>query len=331
MKEYFNFLGFKINTKKFLISLAIFAGVVLVLVLCDLLLFRVSWYGFLIGCAFLLAVIIACELMPERNLKKDLPYDLIWWIFPLSIIGARFAFVINNIELYNSFWEMCAVWEGGLSIWGGVMGGALGLVICCLIKKVNPLSAMDVAAPVLILGQAIGRWGNFANVEVYGWEITNDALKWFPFGVNVNGTWHLANFFYESLLDLIGFFVLLFLLRKTKQKGLVASSYLMYYGFIRFFLEDLRDPEFIMIIPGTDIAWSKLISGIMFLIGLIALITILVVDYVNKRKNNLVAVKSQGEETKINEVKETTKKNKTDNQEMIDNETTKADQNLKND
>ena len=284
MKDYFNFLGFKVNTKKFLITSGIFAAVVLILVLCDLLLFRVSWYGFLMGTAFLIAVVVSAELMPLRGLKKDLPYDLIWWIFPLSIIGARFAYVVNFPEQFSNFYEMIAVWNGGLSIYGGVIGGTIGLVICCLIKKVNPISAMDCVAPVLILGQAIGRWGNFFNVEVYGHEITNSAMKWFPMGVRVNGVWHLATFFYESVLDLAGFFILLLLVRKTKQKGIVASSYLTYYGFIRFFLEDLREDQFKMFIPGTTIAWSKLMSIIVFAIGVIGLIACITIYFVKRRK-----------------------------------------------
>lgn len=286
MKDYFNFLGFKINTKKFLITVGVFAALVLILVLIDLLLFRISWYGFLMGCAFIIAVVVSAELMPCRGLKKDLPYDLIWWIFPLAIIGARIAYVINYPEQYKTFLDIIAVWEGGLSIYGGVIGGGIGLVICCLIKKVNPISAMDCVVPVLILGQAIGRWGNFFNAEVYGHEITNAALQWFPFGVKINGVWHLATFFYESVLDLAGFFILLLLVRKTKQKGLVVSSYLTYYGFIRFFLEDLRDASFIMIIPGTDIAWSKLVSIIMFGIGIICLITCIILSCVKRRKNS---------------------------------------------
>lgn len=286
MKDYFNFLGFKINTKKFLITVGVFAALVLILVLIDLLLFKISWYGFLMGCAFILAVVVSAELMPCRGLKKDLPYDLIWFIFPLAIIGARIAYVINYPEQYKTFLDVIAVWEGGLSIYGGVMGGALGLIICCLIKKVNPIPAMDCVAPVLILGQAIGRWGNFFNAEVYGHEITNSALQWFPFGVKINGVWHLATFFYESVLDLAGFFMLLLLVRKTKQKGLVTSAYLTYYGFIRFFLEDLRDAEFIMRIPGTNIAWSKLVSIITFSVGVICLITCLIISYVKRRKNS---------------------------------------------
>lgn len=285
MREDFNFLGFKINTRKFLMTVAVYAAIIIVLMILDMFVLDISWYGFLMGSAFLLAVVMATDLMKERDIDSEFPYDLIWWVFPLSIVGARIAFVVNNLDLYSNFWEMCQVWNGGLSIYGGVMGGAVGLVICCLLKHKNILSAMDCVAPVLILGQAIGRWGNFINKEVYGWEITNEALQWFPFGVKIGSRWHLANFFYESVLDLLGFFILLLVLRKSKQKGIVACTYLAYYGFIRYFLEQLRDPKFIMVVPGTSIEWSALTSIIMFSIGAIGLITIFIVNLVKNRKN----------------------------------------------
>lgn len=284
MNDYFNLLGFKINTKKFLISVGVFFALVLTLVLIDLLLFKIKWYGFLMGCAFILAVIISAEIMPCRGLKKDFPYDLIWWIFPLSIIGARTAYIVNFPAQFPNFYEMIAVWNGGLSIYGGVIGGMLGLVICCIIKKVNPIPTMDCIAPVLILGQAIGRWGNFFNEEIYGYEITNSSLKWFPMGVQINGVWHYATFFYESILDFLGFFILLAVVRKTKQKGIVASCYFVYYGFIRFFLENLREDQFKMFIPGTTIPWSKLVSIITFSIGVLGLIACLII-YLIKRRN----------------------------------------------
>ncbi len=285
MKQDFNFLGFTINIRKFLLTLAIFCGVVIVLMLVHMFITPISWYGFLMGCAFLLAVVIACDLAKYRDLNDDFPYDLIWWVFPFSIIGARTAFVLNNLELYNDFWDMIAVWNGGLSILGGVMGGAVGLIICCLIHKKNIFSAMDICSPVLILGQSIGRWGNFINAEVYGWEVTNKALQWFPFAVKIGNHWHLANFFYESVLNFGGFVGLLYLLRNTKQKGLVSCAYLMFYGFIRFFLEQLRDKQFILYIPGTNIAWSMLTSAIMFFVGAIGLLTIFIVKRVKQRKS----------------------------------------------
>ena len=322
MKEYFNFLGFKINTKKFMLSLGIFAFVVLLLVICDMLFLEVSWYGFLTGLAFLLAVVISNELMPERNLKKDFSYDLIWWIFPFSIIGARVAFVVNNIELFDSFWEMCAIWNGGQSIYGGVIGGIVGLVICSLIHKQNPISAMDCVAPVLILGQAIGRWGNFINQELYGWEIKNKAFQWFPIGVEVNGTWHMALFFYESVLNLLGFFALLYILRKTKKKGVVTLTWFAYYGFIRFFLEQLRETKYIMYIPNTTIQWSSVTSIIMFVIGVGGLIAIFVKDYLDK-KNGLVLssekVKSEKQTAKPQNDKSVSKTTQTAKEEVEKN------------
>ncbi len=283
MRKHFNFLGFKINTKNFLISLAVFAGIFLLLVIIDEYFKSVSWYGFLIGCAFLLAVVLAGELMPERGLSKDFPYTLIWWVFPFTVVGARLAFVLSEIDYYNSFFEVIAIWKGGLSLYGGIIGGVIGLLICCAIKRVNPISAMDVSAPVLILGQSIGRWGNFINGEVYGWEITNKSLQWFPFGVKIDGVWHLANFFYESVLNFGGFLLLLYILRKSKQKGVVLSSYCVYYGIVRLFLEGLREPEFIMLIPGTSIEWSRLMSCVIILVGIVGLIITNIVK--NKRYN----------------------------------------------
>ena len=94
---------------------------------------------------------------------------------------------------------MFKVWEGGMAIYGGIIGGVIGLVICALIKKKNIVSCMDMAAPCLIIAQAIGRWGNFINKEVYGFQVTSKAWQWFPFAVEVGGKYYLATFFYESI------------------------------------------------------------------------------------------------------------------------------------
>lgn len=276
MKNSFNFFGFKINTKYFILSLVILIAVVSFLLGADLLgWFSVSWYGVIIGIGFILAVVIASELTKERSLYKDLPYDLIWLVFPFAIIGARVFYVVNSLHEFNSFWEMVKMWEGGgLSIYGGIIFGIIAVLIFSAIKKINPLRIMDIAAPVLAFGQSIGRWGNFVNQEVYGFEITNKALQWFPFGVKIGNTWHLATFFYESVLNLIGFFVLVTILRKTKTNGVVAFSYFVWYGVIRLFLESLREPEYILLIPGTNIQFSSLVSVLIIVTGVIGLIVL---------------------------------------------------------
>lgn len=280
MKEHFTFFGFKINTKKFIISAIVTLCVVLLLVGLDLLGVDISWYGVIIGGGFLLAVIIATQLAPERGIYKDFSYDIIWWVFPFAIIGARVFYVLNSLHEFDTFVDTLKIWEGGLSIFGGIFGGALAVIIFCRIKKLNVLKTMDVIAPVLILGQAIGRWGNFLNAEVYGFEITNSAWQWFPFGVNINGTWHLATFFYESVLNLAGFFVLVTLLRKNKNTGVVVSAYLFWYGTVRAVLESLRVEKYILYIPGTTVQFSSLVSIIIAVIGLGGLIYI----YIKNRK-----------------------------------------------
>ena len=146
-----------------------------------------------------------------------LKYSIIaLFALPCAIVGARVYYCIFNGV--SSFLEIFEVWKGGLAIYGGIIGGFLGLLLCCKIKKYSLAKACDLAAPCLILGQAIGRWGNFFNQEVYGAKITDPALQWFPFGVLLNnGEWHYALFFYECIINIIIFIVLLKLLKKITK------------------------------------------------------------------------------------------------------------------
>lgn len=284
MRENFNLFGFKINTKNFLITMAVSAGALLLLLLLDALWLDISWYGVLIGTGFLLAIAVACGNAPLRGFDSSFVYSLVWWIFPLSIIGARVYYVIFDWNSFDTFWDMCKIWEGGMAIYGGIIGGVIGLIICCLIKKKSILDAMDLAAPSLILGQAIGRWGNFINVEVYGFEVTNKALQWFPFAVKVGSTYHLATFFYESILNIGGFFLLLYILRKCKDKGIVTSTYFLFYGIVRICLESLRIPEYILFLWGTNIPVSSLVSACLILAGAVWLTIILIKKYKHNKK-----------------------------------------------
>lgn len=279
--------GFKFKIKNLLLTLIIACAVAIALVLVDMYITKISWYGVIIGTAFLVAIMFSTQLFEFRGLQNDFAFDLILWIFPLSIICARAYYVICSPEEFSNFGEMIAVWNGGIAIYGGIIGGLIGLIICCLIKKKNIISTMDVAAPCLIIAQAIGRWGNFINQEVYGMEVTNKAMQWFPFAVKitrgVSESWHLATFFYESLLNVGGFFLLVTILRKTKIKGVVASAYLVFYGTVRYLLEGLRESEYILNIPGTNIAVSKFVSLVIILVG-VAWLTCLLI----KNRNNQV-------------------------------------------
>ncbi|NCB48052.1 MAG: prolipoprotein diacylglyceryl transferase [Clostridia bacterium] len=290
MKKTFSFLGMEFNTKNSILAVSIFTGIVGILVAIDLTYNAMNWYGFLIGMGFIVAIIFSSKLAKYRGLDKQFPYEIIYFVLPLSIIGARAYYVIfNGVPL---FWDAFMIWNGGLAIYGGVIGGAIGGIIYCLIKKQSILSSADVVAPVLILGQAIGRWGNFINKEVYGFVVTDTAWQWFPFAVPIESfggsvTWHLATFFYESFFDLIGFFLLVFILRRTKKhRGIVGCAYLIYYGIARYFLEGLRIPEYILYLPNTTFPVSQLVSLISIGLGIVGLAIILILN--KTKKENLL-------------------------------------------
>jgi len=282
----FTILGLEFNTKQTLITLAIAAAFFVLMIGLNLTGVNVSWYGVLIGCAFLVALAIAIRLCKFRGLDRELPYDLIWWIFPFSIVGARLYYVI--FERISFFWDAFKVWDGGMAIYGGIIGGAIGLIICCLIKKVNILKAMDIAAPVLILGQGIGRIGCYMAGCCVGIEVTNEALQFFPISYFIHGEWHLATFFYECILDIAGFFLLLFLIRKIKETGFITFTYLLYYGIVRSILETFREvsADNALIIPGTNIKVSQLVSIICVVVGTIGLCYILIKKIRSKADSN---------------------------------------------
>lgn len=286
MKDDFTIWGFKINTRKFMLTLGISAAVLILLVVLDMFVIDISWYGVIIGVGFLVAIWLATKLASFRDLPNDFAYDLILWIFPLSIIGARAYYVLTSLDEFDTFGEMLAVWNGGMAIYGGIIGGLIGLIICCSIKKKNIVDTMDLACPCLIIAQSIGRWGNFVNQEVYGWEVTNKAWQWFPFAVKIGDSWHLATFFYESILNLGGFFLLTHLLRKHRDRGLVTSVYMIFYGTVRIILEALREDYYILKIPHTNLAVSQVVSGVIIVIGIVWLTLILV----RRRKEQIAKI-----------------------------------------
>lgn len=229
----------------------------------------VTWYGLIITTGVIVALSVAILLCKIRKINTDTALELLVWCFPLAILGARSYYCIFSGYSYN-FIEFISIWNGGIAIYGGIIGGLLGVILYSIIRKKDFLSTLDLIAPCLIIAQAIGRWGNFANQEVYGIEITDPNLQWFPFGVFIEalGQWHYATFFYESMFNLIGFFVLYMLFRKNLHKGVVTAVYLMFYGTIRFFLEMLRAPSEILFIGNSGIPVSCVVSLCFALVGL---------------------------------------------------------------
>lgn len=214
----------------------------------------IKWYAIIIVSGMLIAlglfmflcskrsIIVDKTNMLEKRRSLDNEFCLAMFIFAIvfAIVGARLFFVIPRGDL-ASFFDFRT---GGLTIIGGIPCGALGIYICCLIYKKSFFRVTDLVVPCLLLGQVIGRWGNFVNGELYGMEITAEWLQFFPMAVLINGTWHAANFFYEMMLNLVGMCIALYLIYRYKERikpGVLTTGYLAWYALVRGCLEFLKE------------------------------------------------------------------------------------------
>ena len=233
----------------------------------------ITYYGFLIALGMGLGVFVACKLAKLRGLKSDDILLLACYILPLSILGARTYYVIFAKESY-SFIEFFKIWEGGLAILGGVIGGAIGIILYCVIHKKNFLNIADIAVISLALGQGIGRIGCYFAGCCYGIEVMDSSLMWFPLSTKIDGVWHLSTFFYESFCCFVIFGVFLFLiLKKVKTRGIMSSLYLICYGVVRFCLEAIRDESESLYLG--HVKFSQLLSGLMVVGGIILLLLLI--------------------------------------------------------
>lgn len=203
----------------------------------------INLYGILIALGVVAAVLYMSREAKRLSLPDETAVDMALWSVPIAVLFSRLYYVAFTWERYrHDFISIFKVWEGGLAIYGGVIGGALGVYALSRYKKLPFLQLLDLVAPGLILGQAIGRWGNFFNGEAFGEAITNPAWQFFPAAVFVEGQWHMATFFYESAFNLLGFFVLLRLRKWSYRKGhgFLLQWYFIWYGLVRLVIEGLR-------------------------------------------------------------------------------------------
>lgn len=279
---------------------------------------EIKWYGVIIAFAMVMGMVAAIFTSKAKGYNKGIVLDVAIAAIPLALVGARLYYVI--FYGVNSFWEIFEVWNGGMAIYGGVIGGFLGIVIVSKVKKVPILDLCDIAAPCLILGQAIGRWGNFVNQEAYGALITNPSFQWFPFGVyidssnftsdainqiesfygtsmGVDGAWFNATFFYESFWNLIGFVVLMMIVFRIKIPGIVTSCYFIYYGIGRAIIEGFRTDS--LYLWNSSIRVSQALS-ILLVIGGIVMLS-LCIWYYKKHPRTVTQASSVLEIEKVDE------------------------------
>lgn len=225
-------------------------------------------YGLLIAIGILVAVFLCHKQEKEKGLPEDTAIDLALWCVPLAIVGARLYYVAFQWAQYkDNLLSILYVWEGGMAIYGGIIGGVLGGLLMAKVKKLPFLKMADMVAPVLMLAQAIGRWGNFVNGEAYGYEILNPSLQFFPVAVQIDGVWHMATFFYESLWNVIGFLMLWLNRKKVRRDGNLAFCYLIWYGVGRSVIEGLRTDSLMM----GPLRVSQWLSIFLVIVGILCL------------------------------------------------------------
>lgn len=240
---------------------------------------KIYAYALIIVSGMLAAFFVISLLFKRRNMSPDLFLTFFVICLPTAIVTTRLFYCITDGLPISEWFSFQSIRQGGLSIVGGIIGGAASILIVCYVKKVNFFRVGDCVVVGLLLAQSIGRWGNFANQEVYGGVVTNPALQFFPFAVYIenNGAWHYAFFFYESMVTLTAA-VLLFLnawFNVKKPNGVNTACYFIVYGLTRSIMEPLRDESFIL---GNGVPWSMIFSLLMFVAGAALLVTLLVLN-----------------------------------------------------
>ncbi len=203
--------------------------------------FDIRFYGIIIAFGLLLAVIYGLKRKKHFGLTEDDILDGVLWIVPFAIICARAYYCLFSWDSFkDNPISVLYIWQGGIAIYGGVLGTVLGIFVFCRIKRIKPGVVLDLVALGFLIGQSIGRWGNFFNREAFGAE-TESFLRMGLFNVlSQSYQYFHPTFLYESLWNLAGFLLLHFLSGKRRYDGQIALGYVVWYGFGRAFIEGLR-------------------------------------------------------------------------------------------
>ncbi len=211
----------------------------------------IEWYAIII-CIGILAAYFICDRLAKRfDIKGDDIIDGMLVGLPAGFIGARVWYILGDLDSFDSFMDMISVWNGGLAIYGGVLGAVLAVAVFCKVKKISLPNLLDLVAIGFMIGQIIGRWGNFANVEVFG---VQTELPWrMGVGVDCIAEYVHPLFLYESLWNLLGLLIILGYMDFRKYKGELFLMYMTWYGIGRAWMEPMRDVAYNLHIFGLRI------------------------------------------------------------------------------
>lgn len=234
----------------------------------------VRWYGIIVVSSVMAAILLATRLAPRRGLDPEFIPDLAMWAVPAGFIGARLyeVFVLQWPYYSQHPWDIPAIWQGGLAIHGGIIGGVL-VGIWYARRHRQPIGPWaDAIAPGILLAQGIGRWGNFFNQEAYGNAVSAEFMSrfpaWFQEQMFIDGAYRHPTFLYESVWNFLGTGILLWFFGRRPPAGSVFFGYLVVYNIGRFFIEGIRlDSSFL---PG-DLRVAQVMAAALVVLGLAGL------------------------------------------------------------
>ncbi|MEG2283056.1 MAG: prolipoprotein diacylglyceryl transferase [Bacilli bacterium] len=242
----------------------------------DLGFIQIYWYSVFIIIAMFVGCLVIYREIKKQNINEEFVINLLFYGLIFGLIGARLYFVAFNLDYYLKYpLEILEIWNGGLAIHGGIIAGFIWMVFYTKKYKTNTMKILDITVPGLLIGQAIGRWGNFFNQEAFGGITSKLALEklglpnYIIEGMKIDGVYRQPTFLYESVWNFIGFIAIL-MLRKYKyiKTGQLTGFYLMWYSFGRFFIEGMRTDS-LMLGP---IRIAQLVSVLLFIVGLLLFI-----------------------------------------------------------
>lgn len=233
----------------------------------------IYWYGIIIACGFLLGVFYSCRQCKSLGMDEDHLLDMLLFAVPVGIVCARIYYVVFYLQNYLNedgslnLSKAVAIWDGGIAIYGGIIGAALTCFLFCRIRKCSFLAMADCCSFGLLIGQAVGRWGNFVNQEAYGGTCT---LPW-RMGLTLTSGEYIEvhpTFLYESLWNAVGLLLLIFVVkRRRKIPGQLFFSYLFWYGLGRFWIEGLRTDSLYFF--NTSIRVSQMVALLSMLLAVV--------------------------------------------------------------
>ncbi|UTE73659.1 prolipoprotein diacylglyceryl transferase [Rossellomorea marisflavi] len=245
----------------------------------------VHWYGVIIGLGIALGMYMVIRESKRQGLHPDTFIDLLVWAIPIAIISARIYYVAFE---WNNYYadhpeDIIKIWNGGIAIHGALIGSVLTTIIFAKIKGLSFWKLTDIAAPSLIVGQAIGRWGNFINQEAHGREVSRQFLenlhlpRFIIDQMYIDGSYYHPTFLYESLWNVVVLILLLIIRRKVKslRRGELFLTYVIGYSIGRFFVEGMRTDSLML----GDFRFAQVIS--------VALIVAAIVTMIYRRKTGL--------------------------------------------